>query len=146
MQTALLILHLIGGSIWAGGHLVLAIGFLPPALRRRDPSIIQGFEARFEPIGLTALGLQVITGVLLLAPHVEGFGSESPLGGHLVGVIGAKFVLLLATIGLAAHARLRLIPRLKPETLGFLGAHIIAVTVLAVLFIVVGVAFPDAGG
>ena len=146
MHTLLLILHIIGGSVWAGGHLVLAIGFLPPALRRRDPSIIQGFEARFEPIGLTALGLQVLTGVLLLAPYVEGVGPQSPLSGHVVGMIGSKFVLLLATIGLAAHARLRLIPRLSPQTIGFLGAHITAVTVLAVLFIVVGALFPAAGG
>lgn len=30
-------MHLIGGSIWVGGHLILAVSLLPEALARRDP-------------------------------------------------------------------------------------------------------------
>ena len=45
----------------------------------------------------------------------------------------------------ALHARLKLIPQLTDATLGTLAAHIIAVTVLAVLFVVAGVAFRFGG-
>lgn len=38
MRT-LLFLHLLGAAIWVGGHLVLALGILPGALRRRDPQV-----------------------------------------------------------------------------------------------------------
>jgi|GEM_PF-5746128 len=36
----ILILHLIAATIWVGGHLVLAIGYLPKALKRKDFSYI----------------------------------------------------------------------------------------------------------
>ena len=41
----LLVLHLIAATIWVGGHLVLAIGYLPKALKHRDFSYIGNFEA-----------------------------------------------------------------------------------------------------
>ena len=36
----LLVLHLLAATIWVGGHLVLAIGFLPKALKHTDSSYI----------------------------------------------------------------------------------------------------------
>ncbi len=61
----LLFLHLIGASIWLGGHLILALKILPPAWRARDPAPIRAFEERYEALGLPALLLQVITGIWL---------------------------------------------------------------------------------
>ena len=49
----LIALHLVGASVWIGGHLVLATTILPRALRNRDPSIILDFEKGFERIGST---------------------------------------------------------------------------------------------
>jgi hypothetical protein len=46
-------------TVWAGGHLVLALGLLPRALRERSAAAIRGFEERFEPLDLTALAIQV---------------------------------------------------------------------------------------
>ncbi|MBF3283866.1 copper transporter, partial [Pseudomonas aeruginosa] len=54
MRT-LLFLHLLGAAIWVGGHLVLALGILPGALRRRDPQAIRAFEQVYERIGIPAL-------------------------------------------------------------------------------------------
>ena len=31
-----LIFHLLAATIWVGGHLVLALGFLPKALKNKD--------------------------------------------------------------------------------------------------------------
>jgi hypothetical protein len=59
--------------------------------------------------------------------------------------IFAKVILLVLTLALALHARLRVIPRLNAERLPTLAAHVILVTILSVLFVVVGVGF-RAGG
>jgi hypothetical protein len=47
-------------------------------------------------------------------------------------------VLLAATVALALHARLRLIPRLSDDSLSGLAWHIRAITALAIAFVVVG--------
>jgi putative copper export protein len=138
MNAALIVMHVLGAAVWTGGHIVLAVGFLPAALRERDPQIITGFESRFERIGIPALVIQVITGVLLAWPLLSN--PDEPIGAHVAGSLGVKLVLLLVTLALAAHARLRLIPRLRPDNLGTLAIHIVAVTVVAILFVVVGVA------
>jgi hypothetical protein len=51
-----------------------------------------------------------------------------------------KLALLAATVALAVHARLRVVPRLDAATLRFLAYHIVAVTLLGVALLVVGVA------
>ena len=64
-------LHILGATIWAGGHLVLALTILPDALRQQRAAIVSQFEQRFERIGLPALGVQIVTG-LWLAEHLLG--------------------------------------------------------------------------
>ena len=140
MDVKLIILvHVLGATIWTGGHLVLALGVLPDALRRRDPSSVAAFEARFERLGIPALLVQIVSGLWLAhryLPHpTQWFAFDSPLAAH----IGAKLILLGLTLALAVHARVRLVPRLGPGNLNTLAYHIIAVTVLAVLFVVLGV-------
>ncbi len=54
-------------------------------------------------------------------------------------------ILLLLTVMLAIHARLRLIPNLNAQNLPVLAGHVIGVTVLAVLFVLVGVGFRTGG-
>jgi uncharacterized membrane protein len=48
MYAAALIIHVLAATIWTGGHLVLALGFLPGALHERSPAVIEAFENRFE--------------------------------------------------------------------------------------------------
>ncbi|HAV88360.1 MAG TPA: copper transporter, partial [Pseudomonas sp.] len=40
----LLFVHLLGASVWVGGHLVLLFSVLPGALRGRDPQPVRRFE------------------------------------------------------------------------------------------------------
>lgn len=56
-------LHVMGATIWTGGHLVLALTVLPHALRARDPKLLHDFEEGFEKLAIPALLLQVVTGV-----------------------------------------------------------------------------------
>jgi putative copper export protein len=134
----LVILHALAATVWTGGHLVLDLGVLPRALRAGEAAPIRAFEEIFEPLGLTALAIQVITGLGLGWIELAGFhGLFSPANpiGMLVGV---KLLLLAVTAALALHARLRLIPSLSDDNLAGLAWHIRAITALAIAFVVVG--------
>ena len=61
----LLIVHLLSATIWVGGHLVLMCGFLPKALKEKNFDYIGNFEKTYEPIGMPALLLLVITGIMM---------------------------------------------------------------------------------
>lgn len=142
MRT-LLYFHLLGASVWIGGHLVLALGILPGALRRRDVQAIRNFEQVFEKIGLPALLLQVVTGLWLASlwlPHTLWLG-DSPQA----ALIQAKLGLLALTAALGVHARLVLIPRLSAERLPALGWHIALITLSALAFAWVGSGFRFGG-
>ena len=144
MFSLILVLHVLGATIWTGGHLVLALTVLPRALRERSIAEFQRFEAGYERVGIPALVLQVVTGVWLahrLVPEPARWLSLDDPVGRLVGLKLLLSLLSLLTVLLAVDARLRLIPRLTPERLGALAWHIVPVTVLSVLFVIVGVAF-----
>ena len=70
--TVLLILHLLGATIWVGGHLVLLLTIVPGALAARDVERIRNFESGYERIGIPALIVQVITGPMLAHRFVPG--------------------------------------------------------------------------
>ena len=40
----LVVLHILGATVWTGGHLILAATVLPQALKHRDPDLIHQFE------------------------------------------------------------------------------------------------------
>lgn len=141
LYATLVTLHVLGAAVWAGGHLVLTLGVLPGVLRRRDTPFLLRFEGAFERVGLPALALQAFTGVPLAARLVPDLGAWLWPTSAVEWRVAAKLGLLAATLALAVHARLRVIPRLDGESLPGLAAHIVAVTVLAVLLVIVGVSF-----
>jgi putative copper export protein len=136
----LILLHVLGATVWAGGHLILSIGFLPKALKEKNIRIILDFERQYERAGIPALLLQVITGfwmATIYVPFDDWFSLATP---HHV-YLWIKIVLLLSTIGFAIHARLFIVPNLTVEKLPSLAFHIIVATVLAVSFVVTGLSF-----
>jgi len=138
MYKLFVILHLLGAAVWVGGHLVLCLAVLPPALRARDPAPIRAFEERFERLGIPALLLQIVSGLWLAHYWVPDWKQWLGGGGPQSGLLATKFVLLALTAALGVHARLALIPRLDAATLPKLGLHIVGVTLLAVAFLVAG--------
>ncbi len=140
-----LMLHVLAATIWAGGHLVLSLAVLPSVLRNRDVKRLEEFEAGYERIGVPALLIQIVTGLWLgfrLVPNfADWFSFETPVSNGLA----LKLLLLLITVLLALHARLRILPRLTERSLPVLAWHIITVTVVAVLFVLVGVGFRTGG-
>ncbi len=145
MYKLVLILHIIGAAIWTGGHLVLALSVLPDALRRRSLDRLQQFEATYERIGLPALIVQVLTGLWLAHHFLPDAGAWLNLSSPWTQLVAFKLLLLAATLGLAADARLRLIPQLDESRLASLAWHIAGITTLSVLFVITGVGFRTGG-
>jgi hypothetical protein len=96
MHQAILLLHVLGASIWTGGHLVLAITVLPRALRAKDPSIVEQFEAGYEKLGIPALVLQLLTGLWLAYRLLPDPGAWFAFGSPAATNIFAKVILLAA--------------------------------------------------
>jgi len=134
----LVIVHALAATVWTGGHLVLDLGVLPRAIRVQSAAQVRAFEETFEPLGLTALAIQIITGIWMgwiYLPGFQGlFGPANPIG----MLVGMKLLLLACTAVLAIHARLRLIPNLSDHNLSGLAWHIRGITALAIGFVVVG--------
>ena len=141
----LIVLHLLGSSVWIGGHIVLVLVVLPKAMRERDPIRVRDFERGFARVGLPALALQVFTGLWLTTywgiDWRTVFSTPTPAA-HLAL---AKLVLLAAVVVIGAHAERRVLPRLSAETMGFFAAHAWAVTVLSLLMLIAGAGIRTGG-
>lgn len=141
MYGTLLLLHILAATIWTGGHIVLSVVILPKVLKHRSPEELLCFESVYEKIGMPALIIQILTG-LYLAYHmlpdiIQWFNLTNPVSHAIM----AKLCLLFLTLSFAVHARFRVIPHLSPHTLKVMAWHIIPVTLLSILFVVVGVSF-----
>ena len=141
MYGILLLLHVLAATVWTGGHLVLALTVLPRALKEKSPAELLPFESAYERVGIPALLIQVATGVWLAHRMVPDVSQWFALDNPVSRLIGAKLLLLAVTVALAADARLRTIPRLSADKLPSLAWHIVPVTVVSVLFVVIGVSF-----
>lgn len=135
----LVVFHLLGSALWIGGHVVLVAVILPAAIRERAVARVVEFERSFGRLGLAALIVQIVTG-LWLATRWAGdwrtiFSAPSPAAHFVL----AKVMLLVVTLALAAHASLRLLPKLSPERIGAFAVHAWIVTAIAVLMLVAGV-------
>jgi putative copper export protein len=141
MYGAILLLHILAATIWTGGHLLLAIAILPRVLRDRSPARLLEFESAYERVGIPALVVQVATGLWLAHRMVPELSRWLAFGDPVATLVGVKLLLLATTVAFALDARLRLIPRLSKQNLGALAWHIVPVTIVSVLFVVVGVSF-----
>lgn len=133
----LLFLHILGATIWTGGHLVLATTVLPRALRARRAAILMDFERGYEQVGMPALGVQVVTG-LWLAHRLLGSPAHWLDATPLAHVVQFKLLCLAGTAALAIHAKTRVLPRLCDDNLPVMAWHIGGVTGFSVLFVLAG--------
>ncbi len=138
-----LLLHLLCATLWVGGHLLLVVRYLPEALRKKDVGVIQQFEKHFEPLGMPALLIQVLTGVYIAYfYHGQPFMSFS---GAAAAIVNTKIILLLATIALAIHARFFIISKLHAGNLVSMAWHIVGVTAIGVAMLTLGFLFRFGG-
>lgn len=145
MYALMIFLHVLGATVWTGGHLVLALTWLPRVLRERSPEQLLRFEQGYESIGMPALVLQIVTGLWMAYQMVPSVAQWLSPDTPVARAIALKLVLLLCTALIAAHARLRVIPRLSADTLPLMAWHVGAVTLLSVGFVAVGVSLRFGG-
>lgn len=145
MYALMLFLHVLGATVWTGGHLVLALTWLPRVLREGSPEQLLRFEQGYERIGMPALVLQIVTGLWMAYQMVPSVAQWLSPDTPVARAIALKLVLLLCTALIAAHARLRVIPRLSADTLPLMAWHVGAVTLLSVGFVAVGVSLRFGG-
>lgn len=138
LYKVLVILHLLGGAVWIGGHVVLVCVVLPQALRERNPKRIVDFERGFGKVGLVALASQLATGVWLANIWLGGWGNIFSQPTPATHLVITKLVLLVMTVGLAGHAYHRVLPRLDEGRMRLFVFHAWATTGLAILMLVVG--------
>ena len=43
-RSVLVILHILGASVWIGGMLIMALGVLPKAKKSNDASLLKNYE------------------------------------------------------------------------------------------------------
>ena len=90
----ILFLHVLGATIWTGGHLALTFIVLPQALRGRDPRVLLDFEQGFERIGMPALFIQVATGLWMAWQFSPGLATWLSFDDPMTIGIGVKLGLL----------------------------------------------------
>ena len=141
MLNYILILHLLGATVWTGGHLILILVVLPKALSSRNIDGLMQFEQLFERVGMPALVLQIITGLWMAYQLLPNIAAWFKLDNDFSILISLKLLLLLMTVLVALHARFYRIPRLSIHTLKGFSIYIILVTLFSVAFVVVGTLF-----
>ncbi|MGP5176410.1 CopD family protein [Psychrobacter immobilis] len=141
MLNYILILHLLGATVWTGGHLILTLVVLPKALSSRNIDGLMQFEQLFERVGMPALVLQIITGLWMVYQLLPNIAAWFKLDNDFSILISLKLLLLLMTVLVALHARFYRIPRLSIHTLKGFSINIILVTLFSVAFVVVGTLF-----
>ncbi len=136
----LLIIHLLSAAIWVGGHLLLVFGHLPQALREKNQNIILDYERKYEPVGMTALVLLVITGVMMAYKYGVSVEYWFQFATPTEKVISTKLLLLLLTVLFALSAQFRVLPKLKTnhDKLPEMTFHILSVTLIGVLMLIFG--------
>lgn len=138
MNQLLIIFHLLGATIWVGGHLILCVRFLPKAIKEENAQVIIDFETQYETIGIPALLIQIITGIMLSYQYGVEWRDWFSFMGGVETVVSIKLILLVFTMILAAHARIFIIPKLSTKNLNFMAMHIVAITLTAIGMLVIG--------
>jgi len=134
----LLIVHLLAATIWVGGHLFLSIRFLPEAIKTKEVSIIKNFKDKFEPIGMPALIISILTGIAMAYDYDVTFTKWFSFSNGIEKVVSLKLILLFITITLAMNAQLFLFPKLTSKNLPKAALQIILVTLIGVTMLILG--------
>lgn len=145
LYKLLIVLHLLGSSVWIGGHIVLVLVVLPKAMRKRDPIRVRDFERGFAKVGLSALALQVFTGLWLTTYWGIDWRAVLVTPTPAAHLALSKVVLLAVVVVVGVHAERRVLPRLSAETLGVFAAHAWTVTLLSLLMLIAGAGIRTGG-
>ena len=98
MTTALVIVHLLAAIVWVGGTIALVFVAVPPLQRLEGEErarLLRELGRRWRPIGWSALGVAIATGVAL-AVRDDVFSGGPARAGWVLAVKAALVGLLVA--------------------------------------------------
>ncbi|WKW46523.1 CopD family protein [Myroides sp. JBRI-B21084] len=136
----LLILHLIGATIWVGGHIVLLVNILPQVWKFKNTDILFNFEQKYEKLGMPALAVMVITGVRMAYLYNIKLANWFQFTSPIEKVISTKLCCLFVILILALSAQFFVLPKLKTNIkyLPLMSFHMITVTLISITMLVLG--------
>jgi len=141
----LLILHLLAATAWLGGHLVLVLGYVPEAIRSRDPRALLDNYQRLNRVALPALLVVIVSGLWLALNWMPDVGLWFDSSLPIAVVILAKLALLMLTLLLLAYLRLRVLTALTPDRIARLGLVFVLLALLALVAAAIGPSFRYGG-
>lgn len=110
-ETLMWMLHLLGGGVWIGGLIGLALLAVPGAVAREDSAAFwSGTIRRFSAAAMSCVGAIVLSGLFLYWEHVDG---PSQLFTTMYGrVLGVKILLFGGMLLLGTFNQFWLHPRI----------------------------------
>jgi uncharacterized membrane protein len=98
MELILVAVHLLAAAVWVGGTVALVFVAVPPVQRLEGDvrgQLLREFGRRWRPIGWSALGIAVVTG-LGLAAYDHAFDTAPTSFDWVLGAKGALVGILVA--------------------------------------------------
>jgi uncharacterized membrane protein len=98
MEPTLVAIHLLAAAVWVGGTVALVFVAVPPVQRLEGEArglLLREFGRRWRPIGWSALGIAVVTG-LGLAAYDHAFDTAPTSFDWVLAVKGALVGILVA--------------------------------------------------
>lgn len=140
-KSALIILHILGASIWIGGMLIMALGVLPKAKKINDSSMVKNFEGSFHILGMIALTVQFLTGFRLAMIYAGGMKGLFDFSNHAAVLFIWKLVLILMTMGIFVVFKKKTINNLIDDNVANASTPIWILTLLAIALMILGLGF-----
>jgi uncharacterized membrane protein len=149
VDLALRIVHLLAAIVWVGGTVALVFVAVPPVQRLQGPeraALLREFGRRGRPIGWSAFGVAVVTGVVL-AQRAHAFNGAPrdfdwvlAAKGLLVGLLasGAYLHDFVLGPGLARQVREGRPQSLRPLLVGIGRANLLLTVTIPILGAVLG--------
>lgn len=142
---ALMVLHLLAAAVWLGGHAVLVLGYVPEAIRSRDPRALLDNYQRLNRIGLPALLIVAVTGLWLASNWLPEVGLWFDASLPISALILTKLALLILTLLLLGYLRLRVLSALTPDRIIRLGVVLALLALFATMAAAIGPSFRYGG-
>jgi len=145
LYKLIVMVHILGASLWIGGRGVLVGVVIPRSMRTGDVERLKDFEKGIGRIGLASLVVQLVTGLWLVDHWLGGIGALLRPTNPIAHMALTKIALLVALVGLAGDAHHRMLPRLEPGRLRAFAVHAWVTATLSVVLVVLGVGIRTGG-
>lgn len=140
-KSVLIVLHILGASIWIGGMLIMALGVLPKSKKAGDASILKNYEGSFHILGMIALTLQFLTGFRLAMIYAGGMKGLFDFSNHTAVLFIWKLVLILLTMGLFVVFKKKTLSALTDSNISSASALVWVLTLISVGLMILGLGF-----